>query len=1133
MKKYVIDTSAVIEKAVTQFYKEKKIDGTILIPNAVVGELENQANKGQEIGFIGLEEIQQIRKLNLKIEFVGERANETQIKFAKSGEIDALIRDIANKEKAILITADKVQAESGKAFGLEVIYLAPKELTEKIEIESFFDDTTMSIHLKEKCFPFGKKGFPGQWKLEKISDEILTSEKIQELVKEIIERSRIDEESFIEISRRGSTIVQYKNYRIVIVKPPVSDGWEITVVRPIKKLDLEEYKINEELLKKLKQARGVIIAGETGSGKCLPKGTKIYLKNNIIKNIENVNINDVVLTYNKNCQITHEKVINKFTRKSKTIKIKTNFGKEIELTPEHPVLSFKDGIPKWVNAKELILGNRIATVRKLNNEGSLQVIDWVDLLPEEKFLVKLKEDLNIEIPIEEVLLGLKSKIITIIKNTKNCKQIDINNELNSTSGWIRVLLLQLNKEGIILRKKQDKFIYNLAKDKIKLKKEELIPLKTLKKYLTKEEIYEITDKILHFGTWHKSEPIKPPRFLTQEICELLGYYIGECLTKYGISTDSKFCQKRFVDLSKNIFDIDVNKQRKGTDVYTDKGKTIEIFLNRCLDISLLNSKKRATYHRIPKLILNSTKLEMASFLRAYFDTESYVHEEKGIEISSASIGLIKDTQLVLLNFNIQSSIRKKIINNKPYYILYIYRYNNVKKFQEEISLIEKEWQARRYLENNKAGSPNKDTIPIGYLLNKINLREELHIKYPFLKRDFSHEQTRKMISLIIPQITNEISINDLAMIQLASSEYIQWDKVIGREEIKEEKEVFDIEVENTHNFLAGDVPFIVHNSTIAQALAEDYSKSGKITKTVESPRDLQLNENITQYSKNFTNSEEIHDILFLSRPDYIIFDEMRDTPDFQLYIDIRLAGSNVIGVLHSATPIDAVQRFIRRLDTGMIPSVVDTILYIDKGKISKVYTLKMLVKVPTGMTESDLARPIVEVRDFEIDKLEYEIYSYGEETVVIPISKEKKRGAKDKLAEKSIKEELLNYVSEVEVEMLNDNRAVIYIPAENISRVIGAQGKTIEKIENKLGIGIEVREIKKDRKTIPFKIQEENKLIRIFTEENKDVEIFIENEFLLTAISSKKGEIKIHKKSNFGRDILKAVDKGKKIELRA
>jgi len=62
-------------------------------------------------------------------------------------------------------------------------------------------------------------------------------------------------------------------------------------------------------------------------------------------------------------------------------------------------------------------------------------------------------------------------------------------------------------------------------------------------------------------------------------------------------------------------------------------------------------------------------------------------------------------------------------------------------------------------------------------------------------------------------------------------------------------------------------------------------------KTVESPRDMELSPPITQLSKNLATSEEIHDILLLSRPDYTIFDEMRDTADFQLYVDLRLAAS--------------------------------------------------------------------------------------------------------------------------------------------------------------------------------------------------------------------------------------------------
>ena len=137
--KYVIDTSALIKKAVTtNLLKGKKISGTLIIPHAVIAELESQGNRGLEIGFIGLEEIQEIRNDGtLTIEFMGERPTDTQIKYAKAGEIDAIIREIAFKEGAILITGDKVQAESGKEFGLEVIFLERETVKEVLTFEKY------------------------------------------------------------------------------------------------------------------------------------------------------------------------------------------------------------------------------------------------------------------------------------------------------------------------------------------------------------------------------------------------------------------------------------------------------------------------------------------------------------------------------------------------------------------------------------------------------------------------------------------------------------------------------------------------------------------------------------------------------------------------------------------------------------------------------------------------------------------------------------------------------------------------------------------------------------------------------------------------------------------------------------
>lgn len=174
-------------------------------------------------------------------------------------------------------------------------------------------------------------------------------------------------------------------------------------------------------------------------------------------------------------------------------------------------------------------------------------------------------------------------------------------------------------------------------------------------------------------------------------------------------------------------------------------------------------------------------------------------------------------------------------------------------------------------------------------------------------------------------------------------------------------------------------------STFAQSLVKEYSKRNEVVKALKSPRDVKFPPSVTQYAYTKASPQEIRDILLLTRPDYTLFDEIRGVQDFKLFADLRLSGVGMVGVVHANKAIDAVQRFIGKIELGMIPSIVDTVVFIHDGDVEKVYQLKMTVKVPTGMTESDLARPVVEISDFETKKLEYEIYSYGEATIVIPV----------------------------------------------------------------------------------------------------------------------------------------------------
>ncbi len=318
-------------------------------------------------------------------------------------------------------------------------------------------------------------------------------------------------------------------------------------------------------------------------------------------------------------------------------------------------------------------------------------------------------------------------------------------------------------------------------------------------------------------------------------------------------------------------------------------------------------------------------------------------------------------------------------------------------------------------------------------------------------------------------------------------------------------------------------------TTFCQSLAEFLEAKGNIVKTMETPRDLQVSERITQYTKLEGDMRKTADILLLVRPDYTIYDELRKTEDFLIFADMRLAGVGMIGVTHATKPIDAIQRLIGRVELGMIPQIVDTIIFIEAGEIKKVYQLNLTVKVPHGMKDEDLARPVIEVRDFESKEVEYEIYSYGEEVVVMPVKAEET--PLKKIAAKSIKDIIRKQFPniKVNVEIVSDKKAIIYVASKHIPKIIGKQGRTIESLERKIGMSIEVRPLtEKEQVEIPFMITETDKhVIFEFGKEfaGREVSIYADDKYIFGGIISKSGTIKIDKKSKLAKKIRKKITK--------
>jgi ATPase len=383
------------------------------------------------------------------------------------------------------------------------------------------------------------------------------------------------------------------------------------------------------------------------------------------------------------------------------------------------------------------------------------------------------------------------------------------------------------------------------------------------------------------------------------------------------------------------------------------------------------------------------------------------------------------------------------------------------------------------------------------------------------------------ISITRPPFSESIEVTIVSpIVKLSLSDYDISDKLMQRLSMKAEGII-----------IAGSPGS--GKSTLASSIAEFYSQKGKIVKTFESPRDLQVSRSITQYGPLEGSFEKAVDILLMVRPDYTVFDEVRRTSDFIVFSDMRLAGVGMVGVVHASSPLDAVQRFIGKIELGMIPNILDTIIFVKNGSINKVYEVSMTIRVPTGMTESDLARPVIEVCDFETGQIEYEIYTYGEENIVVPtLGIEETVQSQDairRLAESKVRDIIRKFDPKAEIKIISKDRVRVKVNKDIAPTIIGRGGSTVNDLEKMLGIHIDV-EVKTPTigKEISFEVSEAGSSISLLVDSSsvgKKVDVYVQEEFLFNSQIGKKGRIKVDKHSDNGRKLVNAVLSNQEIRL--
>ncbi len=243
---------------------------------------------------------------------------------------------------------------------------------------------------------------------------------------------------------------------------------------------------------------------------------------------------------------------------------------------------------------------------------------------------------------------------------------------------------------------------------------------------------------------------------------------------------------------------------------------------------------------IPDSVFELKRENIALFINRLFscDGTAYVancagHPFPVVAYASVSKKLISQIQHLLLRFEIISKIRKKKTRCKEKqfssYELEIHGREDLIRFCTAIGIHGKEEAVAKVLERARSTPSgwSKDTLPIEIwnLLKKKkgerswqSLFREKNLPPPSNlhagKRSIRRDTLAKLAFVL----------NDSELLQMAHSD-VYWDRITSIESIGV-KEVFDLTIEGSHNFVAND--FVVHNTAIALNIAENICFKNKI-----------------------------------------------------------------------------------------------------------------------------------------------------------------------------------------------------------------------------------------------------------------------------------------------------------------
>ncbi|MFB6144834.1 MAG: LAGLIDADG family homing endonuclease, partial [Candidatus Nanohaloarchaea archaeon] len=536
------------------------------------------------------------------------------------------------------------------------------------------------------------------------------------------------------------------------------------------------------------------VLAQTGAGKCVTPETDVLMSDGRTVSIKDVfdssdqvvkkddeeelrMLNDCsVKSLDEGYRFTDADAVYAYRKKAdRILEVRTASGREIEVTPEHPLMVAEEGYG-FVNSEEIEEGQHIAVPREIS--------------------------------------------------TVTDESLDLSEDLRSGAA-------EESGRREELQQKYEKYreLESRGRSISEIEEELDVNRSTLENWKYRDYV---PDEDSGLALSMNSKGVQVPEKFSPELAEFLALAIAEGTEQqedgsYRIifTNKEKRLRRRFRTLSKEIFGLETRGMDKNAD-YIDS-----TYLKHLLEDVGYETLRRSREKGVPDMVMRSSEKSRKRFLKTFYDCEGCM-EDHEITLSSASREVIDSVSYMLLEFGIVSRIssRKKEASNSDhegdtYYRLSISGVDQMQRFADKIGFgtDRKQEKLEDYLDERE-GNTNSDVIPVRgehlkrersktglsqrELAERIGSHSTLVSLYERDERRPSRENFSAMAEEFESQLFSDLGSSD-----------VYWDRVVSIEEKEYSGYVYDLTVREHHNFVAGRGGVVSHNSYLAGVLIEE------------------------------------------------------------------------------------------------------------------------------------------------------------------------------------------------------------------------------------------------------------------------------------------------------------------------